>query len=249
MTGAVSRRGFLGLAGLTAAGAALAACNRNTTLNPVEWAPLPTLVPTPTPRPDEPLDGDAALARLLQGNQRFVEAVLAHPDQAPERRQALAAGQAPFAIVLGCADSRVPPEILFDQGLGDLFVVRVAGNLLSANILASLEYAAEHLEAPLALVLGHKRCGAVKAALETVSAGAEAPGHIASLVKALRPALAEKPPAEADPVDWAVQANIRQVTAALVRQSPLLAARQKRGQLKIAGGYYDLDSGRVEVMA
>jgi carbonic anhydrase len=246
-----SRRGFLGLAGAAAAGAGLAACSRNTNVNPLQWEPLPTLAPTPTMRAPEKLDGDDALARLLEGNQRFVDARLAHPDQAPERRTAVAGGQAPFAIVLGCADSRVPPEILFDQGLGDLFVVRVAGNVLSETILASLEYAAEHLGAPLALVLGHQRCGAVKAALETVDGGGAAPGHIASLVTALKPAVeaAREAPAGEDELDWAVRMNVLQVTQQLPRRSALLGELMKRRRLKIAGGYYDLDTGVVEIIA
>lgn len=249
MTPRLSRRGLLGLAGVTAAGAALAACNRDTSLNPLDWQPLPTLMPSPTARPAEALTGDEALARLLEGNQRFVAAQLAHPDQAPGRRVELAGGQAPFAIVLGCADSRVPPELLFDQGLGDLFVIRVAGNILSENILASLEYAAEHLQTPLALVLGHSRCGAVKAALETLEAGAEAPGHISSLVAALTPALEDEAPLGEDPVDWAVRKNVLQVMQQIVKRSPVLAARQKRRQLKLVGGYYDLDAGVVEIIA
>lgn len=248
MSGHCSRRGFLGVAGVTAAGAALAACNRDTSLNPLDWAPLPTLAPSATPRPlDESLTGNEALARLLEGNQRFVEDQLSHPDQAAERREVLAGGQAPFAMVLACADSRVPPEVLFDQGLGDLFVVRVAGNILSETILASLEYAAEHLHTPLALVLGHKRCGAVKAAWETVTSGGEAPGHIGSLVTALRPALADALPAGEDPVDWAVRQNVRLVTQTITARSPLLATRVKRRLLKVAGGYYDLDTGAVEI--
>lgn len=245
----LSRRGLLGLAGITAAGAALAACNRDTSLNPLDWQPLPTQPPTPTARAAEPLSADEALARLLEGNQRYVTAQFAHPDQAPERRAELAGGQAPFAIILGCADSRVPPELLFDQGLGDLFVIRVAGNILSQNILASLEYAAEHLKVPLAVVLGHSRCGAVKAALETLAADAEAPGHIASLVAALTPALADEAPLGEDPVDWAVRKNVLLVTQQVPLNSPLLAARRKSRQLKIVGGYYDLDTGAVEIIA
>lgn len=243
-----SRRDFLGLAGVTAAGAALAACDRDTSLNPLDWAPYPTQAPTPTMRPAEPLTPSDALERLAAGNRRFVEAQLVHPDQAPERRTAVASGQAPFAIILSCSDSRVAPEILFDQGLGDLFVVRVAGNVLSDAILASLEYGAAHLKAPLIMVLGHKRCGAVKAAVDTLASGSTAPGHIASLVKDLRPAIADALPQGADPVEAAVRQNILLVVAALARRSEVLGDRLRSLALQAAGGYYDLDTGQVEVI-
>lgn len=243
-----SRRNFLGLAALTAAGAALAACNRNTRVNPLDWEPLPTLEPSPTPRAPETLTADEALARLLEGNHRFVEAQLVHPDQAPEHRRHLAEGQHPFAAVLGCADSRVPPEILFDQGLGDLFVARVAGNILSETLLASLEYAAAHLHVPLIVVLGHERCGACQAALATIESDGEAPGHLASLVTALKPAV-EAARLSDDPVTAIARENVRRVVAALARRSTVLAGLLKKRTLRIVGGYYDLDDGAVEIIA
>lgn len=249
MSPRLSRRGFLGLAGLTAAGAALTACDRNTSLNPLDWQPLPTAQPTPTPRSSEPLDSGAALALLLDGNRRYVIDRRERPDQGPERREEVAEGQTPFAAILSCADSRVPPEYVFDQGLGDLFVVRVAGNLLSPTVLASLEYGAEHLGIPLILVLGHRHCGAVKAALETVKKGGAAPGHIASLVTALRPAVSgDTLPLGEDPVDWAVRKNVGLVVDQCAARSVILSTRLKSGALRVLGGYYDLDTGAVQVI-
>lgn len=244
----LSRRGFLAAAGTAATGALLASCNRNTTVNPLDWAPLPTQMPSPTPREPETLGAEEGLARLMEGNHRFVESQLLRPDQGVEWRVTIAGGQKPFAVVLGCADSRVPPEILFDQGLGDLFVVRVAGNLLSETILGSLEYAAEHLHVPLFVVLGHERCGAVKAAYETLESEGEAPGHIASLVTALKPAV-EAARLSDDPVNAIARENVRHVAAQLGRRSSVLDALVKKRKLRIVGGFYDLDDGAVEIIA
>ena len=123
-------------------------------------------------------DQGDALARLLAGNHRYVSGTVAHPNQTAGRRRAVAGSQHPFATILGCADSRVPPEVVFDQGLGDLFVVRVAGNIADPAAVASIEYSAEHLGVGLIVVVGHSRCGAVDAAVK----GGEAPGHLSVLV-------------------------------------------------------------------
>lgn len=248
-----TRRQFLSLAGtalgLTALGAATAACNRNTSLNPLEWKPLPTLAPTPTPRPQADLSASDALTRLLEGNRRFVESGLVHPNQSEARRVLVAGRQVPFASILCCADSRVPPEILFDQGLGDLFVLRVAGNVLNSNLLASLEYAAEHLHTPLVLVLGHKRCGAVKAALEALATQAEAPGYIQSLVNALRPPVqAVLPATDEAALDRAIRLNVTHVLRQATDRSHLLARLVEERKLQLVGGYYDLDTGVVELI-
>jgi carbonic anhydrase len=248
-----TRRQFLSAAGtalgLAALGAATAACNRNTTLNPLEWKPLPTLAPTPTPRAQAPLSGSDALTRLLEGNRRFVESRLTHPNQSEAQRMLVAGRQMPFASILCCADSRVPPELLFDQGLGDLFVLRVAGNVLNPNLLASLEYAAEHLHTPLLMVLGHKRCGAVKAALEALTAQAAAPGHLQSLVNALRsPVQAVLPAADEAALDQAIRLNVAHVLRQITDRSHLLARLVEERKLQLVGGYYDLDSGVVELI-
>ena len=186
---------------------------------------------------------DEALKKLMQGNRRFVAAEYTHPNQSAERRSEVAKGQHPVAGILSCADSRVPPEIVFDQGMGDLFVVRVAGNMPSPNVLGSLEYAVEHLGVNLIVVLGHERCGAVDAAVK----GGQVPGHIASLVEAIRPAVAEAKGRPGDLLDNAVRANIEMVVEQLTSKSHILAESVHEGKLKIVGARYDLDTGMVAV--
>jgi carbonic anhydrase len=190
------------------------------------------------------VSADEALARLLEGNKRFVEMKLAHPDQDIACRTALSKGQQPFAIILGCSDSRVPPEVIFDQGLGGLFVVRVAGNVADDIGIASMEYAVEHLGSRLIVVLGHERCGAVTAAVK----GGELPGHLPVLMTALKPAVDKSKGAAGDPVDAAIVANVG-ITAAQLRGSkPILAEMVEKGEIKIVGGRYDLDTGAVELI-
>ncbi|MHB8835358.1 MAG: carbonic anhydrase [Candidatus Methylomirabilia bacterium] len=187
---------------------------------------------------------DEALARLVEGNKRFVEMKLAHPDQDAGCRTALAKGQQPFAVVLGCSDSRVPPELIFDQGLGNLFVIRVAGNVADDIGLASIEYAVEHTGSQLVVVLGHERCGALTAAVK----GGEFPGHLPALMTALQPAVEKSRGASADAVDAAVRANV-ELTAAQLRESkPILAEMVEKGEIKIVGARYDLDTGAVELI-
>lgn len=196
----------------------------------------------------EPLKGvtpEDALKRLLDGNARYVAAKATHPDQTPERRTAVAGAQSPFAVVVGCSDSRVPPEVIFDQGLGDLFVVRTAGHVLDDAGLGSLEYAVEHLGAHLIVVLGHERCGAVDAAVK----GLKAEGHVAALVKAIRPAVEW---ARGKPGDWldnAVRANVALATKNLRTAKPLLGEFVEERKLKVVGVRYDLDTGAVETVA
>ncbi len=191
----------------------------------------------------EPAD---PLARLLEGNARFVAGAAVRYAPLPERRAEVAKTQHPFAIVLGCADSRVGPEQLFDRTIGDLFVVRVAGNIADAALIGSLEYGAEHLHVPLLVVLGHERCGAVSAAVE----GGEAPGHIGALVHAIAPAVAEARSRKetGDLVDDSVRANVRLVVAQLRQESPLLAELEHAGKLKIVGARYDLDTGEITLL-
>src|SRR5947207_5042367 len=130
-----------------------------------------------------------AISKLKEGNGRYTSGNLQHPGQTTERRTELAKTQHPFAGIVSCSDSRVPPEIVFDQGLGDLFVVRVAGNVINDEGLGSVEYTVDHLGTRLILVLGHQSCGAVKAARETIAAKGKAPGHIESLVTSIKPAV------------------------------------------------------------
>lgn len=187
---------------------------------------------------------DTALQRLLDGNARFVAGKPAHAHEDAARRAEIARGQAPFAIVLACADSRVAPEILFDQGLGDIFVVRVAGNVLDNVVLGSIEYAAEHIGSPLVVVLGHEKCGAVAATV----AGGHAPGHVFSIVEALLPAVEQTKDRPGDAVDNAVRANVQLVVERLRASGPIVAELVEQQKLRIVGARYDLDTGAVEIL-
>ena len=191
---------------------------------------------------DAPAD---ALARLKSGNARFVaNASEALPITAP-RRAALAQGQSPFASVLSCADSRVPPEVIFHTGLGDLFVVRAAGHVSDRSVLASVEYGAEHLHTSLLVVMGHESCGAVKAALETPASTSLGP-NLDYLLKAIRPAVARSAnqPAELR-LRAAILANVEETINQLLETSQLLKRMAENQQLVLVGAYYELASGRV----
>lgn len=188
--------------------------------------------------------GDEALQMLLDGNKRFVGASLSHPHQDPGRRQELGGGQAPFAAVLACADSRVPPEVLFDQGLGDLFVVRVAGNIVNDQLLGSLEYAAAHLHTPLIMVMGHSKCGAIGA----VASGAELEGHIASLAPAIQPAVDKVKGMEGDLTDNAAKEVARMTAHQLRTSQPVLANLVNEGKLKVVPAFYELESGEITLL-
>lgn len=190
------------------------------------------------------LNNIQALQKLMEGNARYVAGKTIHPHQDSARRAEIAKGQKPFAIVLTCADSRVPPEILFDQGLGDIFVLRVAGNVADDNVQASIEYAVEHLGANLILVLGHERCGAVGAAL----AGGELPGHLPGLIDRIKPAVMSSRGQPGDALDNAVSANARLVATQLRTSRPLLMPLATRGSLAVLAARLDLDSGQVDIL-
>lgn len=189
---------------------------------------------------DQPTPADQALQELKVGNDHHANHRYRHPHETPKRQRELAAGQNPHAIVLGCADSRVPPEIIFDQGLGDLFTVRVAGNVAGVNELASIEYAVEHLHTPLLVVMGHQKCGAVSAAVE----GGEAGGHLPDLIKAIQPAVDKAKGMPGDAIENAVRNNVEMVVKKL-RSEPVLAPFVKQGKLRVVGAVYSLDSGKV----
>ncbi len=191
------------------------------------------------------LNGDQALRKLKEGNQRYVSFKRSYPDQDAMRLKTVAKGQHPFAVILGCADSRVPPELLFDQGLGDLFVIRVAGNILNDATLASIEFATAELGVPLVMVLGHQRCGAVNAALD----GGEVPGHIGRLVKAIKPALVGIQDQKGDKLDNAIRANVKMVVKQVTASTPILSDLVTKGKLKVVGGHYGLENGVVEMIA
>jgi len=186
---------------------------------------------------------DEALQRLKDGNARYVAGHLSHPDESTDRRTELTQGQHPFAVIVGCSDSRVPPEIIFDQGLGDLFVIRAAGNVVDSIGIGSVEYAVEHLGVHLVIVLGHEKCGAVTAA---VKATREA--HITSIVKAIEPAVAQVKGKPGDEVHNCVAANARRVAWILRNAQPLLAAKAAKGEVKVLAADYDLSTGAVELL-
>jgi carbonic anhydrase len=193
----------------------------------------------------EPAIGaEQALHLLLEGNQRFVAGKLEHPNQTPARRVELAKGQHPFAAVLACSDSRPPPEIVFDRGLGDIFTVRVAGNVADQVVIESLGYSVKHLGARVVMVLGHRRCGAVTAAVEGDEKDKE---EIREIVKELEPAVRASRGMPGDPVENAVRENVKLVMKKLAA-SPELSAMVKSGELKIVGGIYDLDTGTIEML-
>lgn len=188
---------------------------------------------------------DEALAELKAGNRRFVAGKHQSPNLDLKRVREVVAGQKPEAVILGCADSRVPPEVIFDEGIGDLFVVRVAGNIAEPATTGSVEYAAEHLGVPLVVVLGHHKCGAVKA---TAEAHGPAEGNIGEIVKEIQPAVeaARAHPGAEGLVDDAVHQNAALVAAQLLSESPVLSHLVHEGKVKIVTAIYDLDSGKVE---
>src|SRR5881275_593531 len=182
------------------------------------------------------------ISRLKEGNGRYTIGNLQHPGQTTQRRAELAKSQHPFAIIVSCSDSRVQPEIVFDQGLGDLFVLRVAGNVIDDHGLGSIEYAVDHLGVRLIVVLGHQRCGAVQAAKETIAAKGKAPGHIESLVTAIKPAVEAT---AKDDLDATIKANVKNVVQTLRSSTPILKAEVDSGKIQVIGGYYSLDTGAV----
>jgi carbonic anhydrase len=205
----------------------------------------------PVARKPPPKDGDEALERMLAGNQRFVEDQESEVGRHTVERVELAEGQHPYAIVLGCADSRVPPEVIFDQGLGQLFVVRVAGNTIEAPaIVGSIEFAAEEFGSMLVMVLGHESCGAVDGAVTVAEQGVELPGAIADVTAPIEPVVKrverESPDLSgAEFLDACVQANARAVADELQSRSSALAKLVESGKLKIVAAEYKLESGEV----
>lgn len=191
---------------------------------------------------------EEALARLMNGNGRYVEGYSVHPHGDAPRRLQVSTVQRPFATILACADSRVSPELIFDQGLGDLFVIRVAGNVVDDAILASIEYSVIHLGSTLVMALGHERCGAVKATIEAL-AGRGSPDDVGTRIGALAalisPAVRSVPAGAADTLDAAVSLNAANAAAEVFAGSQPLRTRVLAGRLKIVAARYDLDDGRV----
>lgn len=196
------------------------------------------------PSTKKQVSGKEALEILLAGNARFISGKLEHPNHCEESRKGLVAGQEPLAVVLTCADSRVPPVDVFDQGLGDLFVVRVAGNITNDHILGSIEYAVSHLHTPLVMVMGHSSCGAVSA----VAQGTKLDGHIASLTPSIDAALKKTKSLEGH---WANNAakELAMTTAKKIAESePIIADLVKADKVLVVATYYELESGKVALL-
>ncbi|MEG4504726.1 carbonic anhydrase [Microcoleus sp. F6_B4] len=190
------------------------------------------------------LTPDAALKQLMDGNQRFVDKKRQSPHQDLPRLLEVALAQKPFAAILGCADSRFPSEIIFDQGLGDLFVCRVAGNIVTSEEMGSLEFGTLVLGAKVLVVVGHKRCGAVDATIK----GAQVPGQIGSLLDAIKPAVESSKDQAGDRLENASKANVMW-QANKLKASPVISKLIEENKLKVVGGYYDLDTGRVTILS
>lgn len=204
-------------------------------------------VPVPAANAHSPMSAKAALDNLLEGNIRFASG---KPICRPliDRVRELASGQAPFATVLGCADSRVPVETLFDHEPGDIFVVRLAGNFVSDAALGSIEYAVAVLKSPLVVVLGHTSCGAVKAAIDFVRTGDKLPGHMQALAEAIAPAAKAT---QHEHGDWwrnAVPENVRYNVARLRESTPIMRDAVSKGEVEVVGGVYDLENGKVTLL-
>ena len=234
---AMSRRAMLGLVAASSATLALGNVASAREASPAKQPPKPQNVLTP----------DAALARLMAGNARYVSGVSKRHDFAHER-EALAGGQNPFAAVLGCADSRIAPEYAFDTARGDLFVCRVAGNFANDESIASLEYAVAVLNTPLILVLGHDACGAVDATIKSLKDGTTLPGHLPSLVAALSGAVKTSAQQQGNPLDNAIKQNVLDTVTKLKGATPILSAAVGDNKLKVVGGIYRLRDGRVDMV-
>lgn len=202
----------------------------------------------PPPKPDNVLSPDAALARLAKGNERYVQGVSRRHDFKHER-EPLTLGQNPFAGILSCADSRIAPEYCFDSGRGDLFVCRVAGNFANAESIASFEYAVHVLALPMILVLGHQACGAVDATIKSIKDNTTLPGHLPSLVEALSPSVKDVLSQPGNTLDNATRRNVIRTMDTLRNATPILSKAVADKKLLIAGGIYELATGKVAMIS
>lgn len=228
-----SRRVFLRLAGIAATGVAM---------------PSLALAAKAPPKPKNVLTPDAALARLKEGNTRYVAGVAKRHDFKNER-EALTRGQNPYAAILSCADSRVSPEYAFDAGRADLFVCRVAGNFANDDVIASLEYAVAVLNTPLLMVLGHQSCGAIDATIKSIKDGTTLPGHLPSLVAALSPAVKATLNQPGNTLDNATRQNVLLNVEKLKTATPIIDKAVAEKKIRIIGALYRLDTGRVDIIA
>ena len=234
MAPALERRDVLRL-GIAAAAAA------------ASFATAPRARAKAVPKPENVISPDGALNRLMQGNHRYVEGVGRRYDFRSER-EALSRGQNPFAAILSCADSRIAPEFCFDTARGDVFVCRVAGNLASDEITASLEYAVQVLNAPLIMVLGHDACGAVDAAIKSIKDNTTLPGHLPSLVAAIKPAVDAVKNDKGDMLANAIRKNVALNVDKLKNTPPILKSFADDKKIRVVGGVYELTTGRVELV-
>jgi carbonic anhydrase len=230
----IPRRNFLGLLGAGMAAAALTPIMRA--------AP-----PSAPPKPRNVIPAEKALARLIKGNARYVAGTMKEHDFAADR-EALTLGQNPYAGILSCADSRIGPEFAFDASRGDLFVVRVAGNFVSDEGLASLEYTTAVLNTPLLVVLGHEACGAVDAAIKVVNDGAKLPGHLPGLVSHLKPAVKEANAQGGNLLENAIRANVALNVEKLKASGPVISKFVEQGKVQVVGAIYRLATGRVDFL-
>jgi carbonic anhydrase len=234
-----SRRLFLRLAAGSALGVGIAGLDgRTASAAKMKMSPLPENVMTP----------EEALERLMAGNQRYVSGQ-SRPLNFDEDRAALVQGQNPYASILSCSDSRVGPEFCFDEQRGDLFVARVAGNYLTTDFVATLEYAAAVLHAPLIMVLGHESCGAVAAAINAVDKNEQFPGHIQAMASALAPAVRAAKTIPGERFENVVKMNVIRNVDKLRNQPPILSRLVSDKKIRIVGGVYSLKTGKVDLVA
>lgn len=231
------------LAGTAVVGGGIAVGAFPANAEPVTRSARPHSAP---PTPERPSTADEALKALSQGNRRWRTLHEQHPDEGYALRKALTNGQQPFALILGCIDSRVPPELVFDQGLGDLMTVRSAGEVLDRSVLGSVKYGVLELNIPLVVVLGHQSCGAVKAAVAVDESGEELPSGIQYIADEIAPAIDHSVTGDAR-VAATIDANVRLVRSKVVADADI-AARLKAGKVAVVGARYDLTTQRVHLL-
>jgi carbonic anhydrase len=236
-----SRRNFIKISGVGAITAA--------SLNLGGMLSIPEALADESKRPQ---NADEALKALMEGNKRFVNSLKKGPGRSSKRRKELAAGQNPFVSILACADSRVAPEIIFDQGLGDLFVVSVAGNIVNPTnygIQGSLEFGVLALGTPLIMVMGHSACGAVAGAIEALQDGTQFPGSINNIVQTIEPAVVKAKGEKGDLLHNSIISNVQMGVNKLNNSDPVISDLVKKGKVKVVGANYDLKTGEVKLIS
>ncbi len=234
--------------GLVATAAVITGCSTKDNSSVPNASPVAAAASSSSSAGAPPETPAAALARLLDGNKRWVNGTLQRPNQTLDRRRAVAAEQDPYSVIVSCIDSRVDPELSFDTGIGDLFVIRTGGQVVAPVVTGSVEYGPLTSGTPLIVVLGHQSCGAVKASYKALKEHKPLPGNLQSIAEAVRPAYdAISKAKHTDPVDAMIRVHAQQ-TAAGLRANPALAPLVKKGALAVVSAYYSLDTGRVEII-